>query len=693
MAEFVLRIPKQNVEAAGDGGFVLRMPAEDGAPAGRVTVGGEPSAAERVLASPGGRFLQGAKAPIDGAAELLPHALGNVTSLGGLAPNPVSEFLFDESRRVRQMNADGQRVMEQAKERTGNTGTDIAGMAGTVVGSMVPGLALPAAPVTTAGRAAYGAMMGGAGGALTPTAEVDDRKFAEEKAAQTTLGAVAGGVITPLAGKVIDKLGPMVDRWLARPGKAPMSESLIMERLRFELKKDDINLSQLSEDVQRRVVSEVADAMREGKSLDAAALARKLDLAQFGGGTKGQITRDPSQWVSEFDLRKIGGEASKPLLDQAQRVTEESRRRLTLAGAVKTDSPQDLAYQQGERVIKSLQGYDEPIKQAVMAAYKRAEQAGGVDARLKPWQFAELVEKVRVDGEASLNRLPKDIQDRVNEIARGELPFTVRVASDLQAELSDAARKAFRAGEGAQEQAINAVKSALKATDLDEAAGEPARRAFNEAKALAQARFKTRAAAPALEAAIKAAREPLKHPPEKFIEEHIIRGSHDAVRNLADIMPAEGREAVAKHLAQYLYDAGFKNAAKDGTMLTDKYNEAIKRIGRKKLGEFMPEDVVDDLFRISRVNTYVNVPPGYVPTDTGSAGAYAKHAGNLLAALGRIPGINIAFDVGRNVAIRGQVDRALSATDVLPEGAPVLTPALRNLLAPVPIGIGMTAAE
>jgi hypothetical protein len=56
----------------------------------------EPTIGQEILASPAGRFISGAGEFIDAGAQLLPRALSTVSSLGGLNPNPVSNFLQKE---------------------------------------------------------------------------------------------------------------------------------------------------------------------------------------------------------------------------------------------------------------------------------------------------------------------------------------------------------------------------------------------------------------------------------------------------------------------------------------------------------------------------------------------------------------------------------------------------------------------
>ena len=60
----------------------------------------EPTIGQEILASPAGRFISGAGEFIDAGAQLLPRALSTVSSLGGLNPNPVSNFLDRQATSV-----------------------------------------------------------------------------------------------------------------------------------------------------------------------------------------------------------------------------------------------------------------------------------------------------------------------------------------------------------------------------------------------------------------------------------------------------------------------------------------------------------------------------------------------------------------------------------------------------------------
>src|SRR4051812_8330358 len=90
--------------------------------------GSQPAAStfQKVQASVPGRVLQGARDPVDALAQLAPRGLSFATSLGGLAPNGLSEFFDSEAKRVDSMNTKNEAEYEAARKATGQEGFDAA---------------------------------------------------------------------------------------------------------------------------------------------------------------------------------------------------------------------------------------------------------------------------------------------------------------------------------------------------------------------------------------------------------------------------------------------------------------------------------------------------------------------------------------------------------------------------------------
>ena len=164
------------------------------------------------VAAPSSGFLMGIKDPISAGAQLLPRGLEQVTSLGGLAPNPVSRFFGSEAQRVDEMVRAEEAAYQQQRAAQGETGFDIGRLGGNIVNPANIAVGVRAAQV---GRAAgltnvgAGAAAGAATGALQP---VVGEEFAGEKASQIGLGAVSGAVGEKVAAGVGRVAKPLVSK-------------------------------------------------------------------------------------------------------------------------------------------------------------------------------------------------------------------------------------------------------------------------------------------------------------------------------------------------------------------------------------------------------------------------------------------------------------------------------------------------
>jgi hypothetical protein len=168
----------------------------------------QPQTAQPQATPPSSGFLMGLKDPITGGAQLLPRALAGITSLGGTAPNPVSQFFSEEAKRVDEMARAEEQAYQAQREGQGDSGFDVARLGGNILN---PASLLPAARVaqlarargvSTVGQAAAG---GAVGGAMQPA--VGEGTFGEQKTEQVALGAVTG----PIGEKVVAGTGRVLN--------------------------------------------------------------------------------------------------------------------------------------------------------------------------------------------------------------------------------------------------------------------------------------------------------------------------------------------------------------------------------------------------------------------------------------------------------------------------------------------------
>ena len=190
-------------------------------PATQTPASGPATPRQQILASTGGRIVQGMRDPIDEAAALLPKGLQAVTSLGGYAPNPVSEFLGSEASRVQGINKANEADYKAAKQATGFEGADVARFTGNVLSPANVAIASKL-PMALRGVQAVkaGAGVGAMGGALTPSGDVNDENYWMNKAKEVGKGAAFGaGTSGLLAGAAR----------MVRPETNPMAAQLMKE--------------------------------------------------------------------------------------------------------------------------------------------------------------------------------------------------------------------------------------------------------------------------------------------------------------------------------------------------------------------------------------------------------------------------------------------------------------------------------
>ena len=180
-------------------GFVLEEEQTINLPAGFELEGGAKPTPKTIKEAPiTSGFLMGLKDPISGGAQLLPKGLEALTSLGGLAPNPVSKFFGSEAERVNQMVQGEEQAYQANRQAQGDTGFDVSRLAGNVIN--------PAnlAAATRGPALVRAASTGAVAGSLQPVYGKDE-DYWSSKAAQAGLGATLG----PLTELGVNGLGKL----------------------------------------------------------------------------------------------------------------------------------------------------------------------------------------------------------------------------------------------------------------------------------------------------------------------------------------------------------------------------------------------------------------------------------------------------------------------------------------------------
>jgi hypothetical protein len=185
----------------------------------------QPEQTQPEAKAPSSGFMMGLKDPITAGAQMIPRALGAVASLGGTKPNSLSDLLYREAKRIDEMAKAEEQSYQAQREKTGESGFDVARLGGNILN---PASLVPAARVAQLARArglsnVGQAVAGGAvGGAMQPV--VGEGTFEEQKAEQVVLGGVTGPIgekVVAGAGRVLNPLVSKAEQTMRSLGVTP----------------------------------------------------------------------------------------------------------------------------------------------------------------------------------------------------------------------------------------------------------------------------------------------------------------------------------------------------------------------------------------------------------------------------------------------------------------------------------------
>ncbi|MBN9642982.1 MAG: lytic transglycosylase domain-containing protein [Achromobacter sp.] len=676
----------------------------------------------------GALFMGAVRDPLDAGAQLLARgaraAAGVIPdSLGGEAARRyMDEQVSDLDKQIRTAN----REYDESRELAGRDGMDIARGVGNVASPANIPIARMIGGASTLGQlAARGAAAGAAGSVMQPVVDKDRQdSFGGTKLGQAAVGAAAGAVLTPVMARATEAIAQRASSLLARlrgPSQAQIDAA--MRQAAQDVAGADA--SQLPESILQRVRQQVAESLAAGRAPDAAALLRRAEFEELGmQPTLGQITRDPMQFARERNLRGVDlGGGQNPLASRFADQNQQLVGQFEQLGAGRADS----AYQAGSGLINQLRAADEPVQDAVSAAYRAARGADGRYADLNTSAFSERANGV-LDEQMLGRFLPEGVRGMMNDVASGRIPLNVNNAVQFDSVLSEAQRAALRAGNRAEARAVGVVRDALNGTPLiDDAVaaasgpaqpllgafnndvrgaaasaapdaapggiGAAARQAFDDARALARDRFATIEQTPALKAALDGA------DPDTFVRKFILGGSTNELRALRDVLQnsPEAVQQVRSQIAEHLRQAAFgPNASGDTPMAVSRYMSALQRMGRDKLETFFSPEEVQRLMSVGRVGQFITTQPaGAAVNNSNTASAAMNLLAELSGPVGRIPGVRLLRDQVRGWQNEMAAGRALSAQPGAPRAdlPPEVMNGLRALFPLAPIAGGVAGGS
>lgn len=638
----------------------------------------EATLGQKILSSAPARLVKGMKDPIDALAQLAPRGLSVVSSLGGLNPNPVSRWLDKEAQRVDALNTEGEQEYQAARQATGSDGVDIARLGGNVLSPANAAVAakLPGA-VTTLGRIGTGALGGAIGGAMSPVDMKPGTNFAETKAAQVGMGALTGGIATPILGKIADKVGQFLAN---RAANKPLDVTDIERVVREVADESGQKFENLEPAIQAQMRQEVTKSLADAtRRVDPAALARQADFVAEGmKPTAGQITRDAGQFAKERNLRTMSG-VGDPLLQRFEQQGQQLQQKVGQYGAGASENTAA-----GQKLAQALKAQDEKLRSGVSSAYKAARDSAGKDAEVPlgglATDTADVLDRFGDKVPSGvLNQLKKYgiLPDQAGQEAPRKL-FTVEAADDLIKTIN-ANQSSDPAVNAALTQLRNSVKSAVTTDAGVDDVFAPARKAAAE-------RFRLQDAVPALEAASTGSTNA-----DDFVRRFVLNGKTDEVKGMAELLKQSSPEAFQEARAQVgksLQKAAYgTDVVGDAPFTPKRFAEALDAMGTEKLRAFYSPEEVAQLRRLARIGGYINQMPNASPVQS------SNNWGAIMSVASKIPGVpgvvGLASSAKTSLGNQSAVTRALKAE--IPKTDGKMTPEQIAQVAKLLSGIGVVS--
>lgn len=629
---------------------------------------GQPKPSEARQNAPTSGLVMGFRDPIDAGAQMLPRALGAITSLFGLAPNRVSNFLDSEAARVDNIVRDTNAGYEQSRvadalPSTEKPGFDWARLAGNVAN---PATWLGGAPTKGAGLlqlAGAGAKAGAVSGAMQPVLDTDN--FWTEKAKQAAMGAGTGAIATPAIVKgttaAVDLAGKARAALANRTSQAvdPQQVAIQINNL---LASQKVNPRDVPAEVRGIIQREIEAAMQGGRRIDPASILRKAEFEAVGlagdtGPTVGQLTRDtnPMNFANEKNMSGIVLDRGQRGMgnDLADRFQNQNKGLQALFDNAGASGAMDKGTA-GKQIIDALKAADAPVKQGVDDLYTAARaMTGGRQVELERGTFTQAANKALDEGMWG-RFVPDNIRGLLNDITSGKTPFTVDAEVQIDGILSAAQRKA---GKGSPEwSAIGVIRDALRNTPIAQPAaaaddlagalrpvqpppraavppvdeGAAAREAFAQARMAARKRFATIDDTPALKAALEG------DAPDDFVKNFVLNADArdlSAMKKVLDASPeakGQARAQIAEHLKRLAFG---ENPSGDKAFTPDRYLKGVRAIGKQNLEVFFTPQELVKLNLAGKVASDINVQPSGAKYGTNTSGTAAAVM-NLLSKFG-----------------------------------------------------------
>ena len=430
------------------------------------------------------------------------------------------------------------------------------------------------------------------------------------------------GLAQGAAGLAGSLAGSMAAGMLTRGPRLVGAGQQTDDQIKQSLRRAGVEWQDLPDGVRNSLRAEARQALKGGAELDGDALARLAEFRRVGATpTRGTLSLDPVQITREQNLARMGANASDTGLHGLARVQNENNKALIEGlNQLGAQAPGD-AHAAGERMMSALQRGLDAEKASVNALYSQARDSAGRSMRLDGHAFTTQASRLLDDGLLG-GALPPSVEQHLNRIAKGEVPFTVDYAEQLKTAMAKLQRAS---NDGQTRMALSVVRQALDDAPLmagaGTEAGEQAVAAFNRARLANRSMMKRIERIPGLAAVYEG-----KATPDDFVQRYVInRGAKAAdterlARELRRTDP-EALQAVRSSIAQHLKTAAIGTAADEtGRFSASGYNRAMMALGPRKLAQFFDADEIAQLRAVGKVAQYTTAQPAGSAVNNSNSG-------------------------------------------------------------------------
>lgn len=493
--------------------------------------------------------------------------------------------------------------------------------------------------------------------------------------------SLLGGIGVPLSVAGLDSL---VNRG-TQSIKNLVTPNAINNNVESAIKQAGVDIETLPNAVKNQIRTDVQQALQTGKQTSPDAIRRLADYRAVNAvPMRGNLTLNPVDITRDKNLAKLGANSDDVVANSLANLQNRNNAQLIAGLNDLGANTADDVYSAGGKVISSLQNRDAAAKGVINNFYGKARATSGRSASIDPHAFTNEANNL-LDDALLGGKLPADVRNRLNSIAKGETPLTVDVAEQFKTNIGALQRNS---NDPAERMALGLVRKSLDNAPLLEGQGQGAIDAFNRARKVNASYMANVEKTPALQAV----RDGIE--PDKFVQQFIIgNGTKSNVMDVAMLKKnikgdQQATDAIRGQILSHLKNKGVSGAADEVANFSPSgYNKAFGDIGERKLKMFFTPEEIEQMKRIGRVASYENVQPkGSAVNNSNTAGALFSH---LIDGIGKyIPfGEAVLAKPVKNVQATINSRKALNAAQAL------TLPNQRQPFAPALLPLGLLSAE